>query len=99
MKKVLIRDGSGMVINEVENPAIVFDKNSSVLLFIGEYELMKGKFEFHQKSYREGGFPEMADAVTLMEVPLDQELVDKLFQNSGYVGVYYREAMASCETA
>lgn len=88
---MLIRDGYGTVFNEVENPAVVFNKDSGVYYKVGEYELLKVFHEDVVNGYNEQGFVGMANSLTLLELPKDQEVVDKIFQNSGYVKLYYEK--------
>lgn len=88
-----IRSYDGHVFNSVENPAVVFDKNCGTLLKIGEREVMDAYFDKIQSRYRAGGFPEMADDITLIDLPRDQEVIDRVFQTIDYVGVLYKNML------
>ncbi|MCM3109977.1 hypothetical protein [Lederbergia lenta] len=88
-----IRDGSGKVFNRVNNPAVVYDSNDSVLLKIGEKETMQQFFEFVQNRYRAYGFHDMANDIALMELPKDQEEIDKVFQICDYIGKLHKRAL------
>lgn len=94
MKQFMIRDNK-TVFNQVEQPAVVFDKESGTLLYIGEREVMQEKFEQYNAVYRASGFVDMAEALVLMDLPHDQDVIDKVFQITGYVKKLYEEALAS----
>lgn len=86
---MLIRDECGKVFNKVNTPAVVFDKESGVYHKVGEYDILKDYYDLAVKAYRTQGFPEMARNLVLLELPKDQEVIDKVFQNSGYIKTYY----------
>lgn len=86
----LIRDGQGAVYNEVNNPTVIFDSRDSVLLKIGERESMEQYFGIIQQAYRSKGFGDVADDIILMELPKEQEEIDKVFQICDYIGVLYK---------
>lgn len=88
-----IRSYDGHVYNSVENPAVVFDKNCGTLLKIGERDDMQAYFDRIQKVYRAGGVPEMADDMVFMDLPADQEVIDRVFQTIDYVGVLYKNML------
>ncbi len=88
----LIRDGSGYVFNEVENPAVVFDSSCSVLLKIGEHEQMEKYYSFVYRRLTSAGIDDMANDLVLMSLPRDQGEIDKVFQICDYVGKIYEEA-------
>lgn len=89
----LIRGGKEEVYNTVENPAVVFDKESGTLLKIGEKAVMQDYYEETQAIYRNNGAGFMADAMCLMDLPKDQEIIDRAFQNSGYVLKLYLKSL------
>lgn len=86
-----IRDGQGKTFNTVTNPAVVFDKSTGTLLKIGEFSDMENYFTVSQAAYRNAGFIDMADDVTLMDLPRDQNVIDKVFQNTGYLLTLYKK--------
>lgn len=92
-----IRDEKGEVFNRVERPAVVMDRDCGTVLIIGEWETMETYFEDLQKKYRELGFDEAADDIVLVELPKEQEEVDKVFQNTGYMLRIYKEAIKGIE--
>lgn len=85
MKTVLVRDGKGKVYQMLHNPAVLFDKDSGVLHKIGEAQQIKAIHEDYDLKYREKGFHDMANDLTYLELPLDQDLVDNIFQKTGYL--------------
>lgn len=85
-----IRDEKGEVFNTVTHPAVVFDKQCGTLQKIGEYADMETYFNVTQAAYRKAGFPDVADDVTLMDLPRDQDIIDKVFQNTGYLLTLYK---------
>lgn len=54
---------------------------------------MKQYFDTIQQSYRINGFSDIADDITLMELPKEQEEIDKVFQICDYVGVLYKRTL------
>ena len=92
-KLYLIRDEKGEVFNRVKTPTVVFDGKDAVLYKIGEKEAMEDYYELCQKRYRSSGFHSMADDLVLMDIPKDQETIDKVFQITGYIGVLYKQVV------
>lgn len=90
----LIRDNNGYIYNEVSKPTVVFDCKDSVLLKIGDRDKMEEYFDKIQNLYRIAGNNIMADDIVLMELPHDQEEIDKTFQICDYVGRLYERATA-----
>lgn len=86
----LIRD-SKKIHNKVENPAVVYDGESSVLLKIGEKSKMEEFFTIIQERYRSFGFYDMADNIYLMDLPRDQEEIDKVFGICDYIGKLHKD--------
>jgi hypothetical protein len=86
----LVRDGSGKVFNRVKNPTAVYDARDSVLMKIGEKEIIHGFFEEVQTRYRAFGFTKEANDICMLELPKDQEVIDKVFQICDYIGVLHR---------
>lgn len=92
---MLVRDETGKVFNKVSNPAIVFDKESGVYHKIGEYEIMKSYHEAAVVVYQRNEFYKMAEDLILLELPKDQEVLDNVFQISGYIKKFYEEKVES----
>lgn len=88
-----IQDGSGRLFNEVQNPAVVYDAQGSVLLKIGEWENMMVYYNYLQELYRNNGLSDVASDICLMELPKDQEEIDKVFQICDYIGVLHKKAL------
>lgn len=86
---MLIRNELGNIFNRVNNPAAVFDKETGTLYKIGEYEIMKQYYQTAIEAYDGAGFKEVSQDLCLMELPREQETIDKVFQNTGYVKVLY----------
>lgn len=80
----LIRD-NGKIFNKVKRPAIVFDKYTGTMHKIGEYEEMELYFKIAVEAYKRQGFYGQAEDITFMELPKEQEEIDKAFQNTGYL--------------
>lgn len=89
----LIQDGQGKVFNRVQNPTAVYDAKDSVLLKIGEWGNMYDYFEKVQERYRFYGYSGVAKDIRIMELPKDQEVIDKVFQICDYIGVLHRNAL------
>lgn len=80
-----IQDEKGKVFNKVENPAVVYDRKTFTMIKIGERETMLEYHQFVEQTYRNAGFIEQAEDTTFMDLPPDQEIIDKVFQNTGYI--------------
>jgi len=85
-----IRSG-GTVFNRAQQPAVVFDKQLGTLYRIGESADMETYYKVVNRAYEEGGFPEMARSVVFMDLPKDQDEIDKVFQITGYVKKLYNQ--------
>lgn len=77
------------VYNKVENPAVVFDRETGTLHRIGERETMVEYFNTASGKYRDKGFHAEADSLTYMELPKNQAVIDKVFQNTGYIKILH----------
>lgn len=86
-----IRDEIGHTFNTVTNPAVIFDKSTGTLHKIGEFADILNHFDVMQAAYHNAGFAGIADDITLMELPRDQETIDKVFQNTGFVLTLYKQ--------
>jgi hypothetical protein len=91
--KFEIRDRT-IVYNRVKNPAVVFDRESGTLHRIGERKAMLTYFNSESKKYRANGLHNEADNLTYMELPKDQQEIDKTFQITGYIKKLYEETFA-----
>lgn len=92
-RRYLIRDEKGHIFNRVKNPTVVFDGRDAILQKVGEKESMEDYFDSCQKQYRSAGLHAIADDLVLMEIPKDQETIDKVFQITGYIGILYKQVM------
>lgn len=87
---ILIRDEK-TIYNSVKTPAVVFDKDLGVLLKIGDYSEMEKYYEITTNIYKERSLNFMVESLILLELPKDQDIVDKVFQNTGYLKSYYEK--------
>lgn len=87
----LIRNEQGEIYNMVNEPAVVVDLAVNVVLKIGEYEDMQNYFNTMCKKYIDAGFSKMAHDLAVMHIPKDQEEIDKIFLNSGYIEKYSKD--------
>lgn len=87
------------VIRKLEDPYVVFDSEHSVLLKIGEKKEMEEYFDLATRSYRSYGYDSQADVICLMELPKDQEEIDKVFNICDYVGRLYERNLANVKFA
>lgn len=94
--KIKIRDEK-KVYNEVCNPAVVYDIKSG-LLKIGEKEEMEYYFNKTNRLYRQCGLHDIANDLYLMELPKDQEIVDKVFQIHDYVLHLHKQIETTAKT-
>jgi len=82
------------IYNQVESPAAVFDADTGTLLKIGESDIIFNYYEDLQQVYRDKGFPKlMADALVFVDLPKDQELIDQIFQCSGFIKTWYEQSL------
>lgn len=81
--------------NEVSRPTAVYsyDERGGVLLKIGEYDVMSDYFDDTVDRYRSFGYNEIADQIYLMELPKDQEVIDKVFQITNYIGKLHEDSL------
>lgn len=90
----LLRD-SKKVYREVEEPYAVFHKGCGTLFRIGEKIEMESYFDSVTNRYRAFGFHGEADEITLMELPKDQEEIDRVFGIVDYIGRLYQKQMTN----
>jgi ketopantoate reductase len=95
--KIQIRSGN-TIYNTVENPAAVFDRSSGTLHRIGEREVMRKYLDESIEIYRKNGFRDIADDLVYMELPLDQEEIDRVFQITGYIKKLYSHQVSTGHT-
>lgn len=88
--KFKVRDDKGRTYSTLTNPAVVFDKKNGTLHKIGEYADMLKYFNSTQAAYQKARFPDITDDVALMVLPLDQDEIDKAFQNPSYLLTLYK---------
>ena len=91
--KFEIKDGLGQVFNTVENPAALFDKATGTLHKIGERDVIIEHFNRMSEVYRVNELHDLADDLIYMELPREQEEIDKVFQITGYIKVLYEKAV------
>lgn len=72
------------IIRKLENPAIIYDLKSG-LVKIGEIKEVQETFTSLVDRYKLNGFSELADDLRYLELPHDEELIDKIFNISGYI--------------
>jgi hypothetical protein len=72
------------VYREVKKPAAVYDFESG-LLKIGEEDEMKKYYEVIVKSYEFLDMPQFAATIRFIRLPDDQQLIDKIFNISGFI--------------
>lgn len=89
--KFLIRSADGEVINKVENPGAVVDCEMKILLKIGEFEDMEEYYDIMRNRYLSANFVDQANSLAYMHLPKDQEEIDKIFQNTGYIEKYMKD--------
>ena len=92
---IQIRDGRGHVFNTVVEPAVVFDSDTGTLHKIGEKNEMEVYLQEAQLKYRQAGYVMEANSLMMMSLPADQNLVDDIFQITGFLRTFYRKSLES----
>jgi len=85
---ILIRDSKGAIYNTVQNPTIIVDTVDPKNYFIrkiGEKENLKIKFKELIEKYKKAGLKEEVEKTILIELPKDQELIDKISNYNSYL--------------
>lgn len=93
MKPVFKIQDEKNVYNKVTRPTVVFDKEDGVLLKIGEYDTMRNYYDQIHGVYTQAGLHDIANELVLMELPKDQEIIDKVFNIAGYIKRVYKQTM------
>lgn len=91
--KFEIRDEK-ITYNRVENPAAVFDRETGTLHRIGEREAMLTYFNVASETFRANDLHTEADSLTYMELPKNQQEIDRVFQITGYIKKLYEKTFA-----
>jgi hypothetical protein len=71
-------------LENIETPACFFDKDTFTLMKIGEKVDVEKYFNKYRAAYLKNNAPEMAEALVLVELPKDQDILDKVFNVSRY---------------
>jgi len=85
---IKIRDSKGKIYNKVNNPAIIVDTVDPENYFIrkiGEKEILEEKYKELIKKYKKAGLKEEVKKTILVELPKDQELVDKISNYNSFL--------------
>lgn len=70
--------------------AVMFDKSCGTVYKVGDYNLLKGYYNETQELYRNSGYDDIADDLVLMELPSNEEEIEKVISIAGYVkNLYY----------
>ena len=91
---IKIRDSKGEIFNEVKNPAVVADKSprgNYIMLKIGEREDMEKYYDTVVSNFEKMKFPQFAKDLCLVDLPKEQEIVDRVFQTTGYIDRFIGE--------
>lgn len=96
-----IRDGYGRVFTTTSEPAVVFDLECNVLLKAGSFEAMMHYLSEATTALVEKNTFEsklLASCMAVLVLPRNQELVDRIINNTGYLDVYIKKATKLQET-
>jgi hypothetical protein len=91
--KIAIRDAQGQVYNRVENPEVIFDSETYTLIKIGERDKIKAYYDDMCRKYKRAGFFDEVSHLTYMDLPKDQDIVDKVFNITGYIQTLYKKTI------
>lgn len=75
---------SGFNLSNFKEPACFFDKESFTLMKIGEKLFIENMYNQYLDAYLAAGNVDMAVALTYVDLPHDQELIDNVLNISGY---------------
>lgn len=91
MKKefIKIRTKKGFIYNSVLNPAAVYDIKLGLLKIGEKYEIKKYFNELIEK-LEEYNIDNMKSYINYIELPRNQELIDKIFQDELYILTYIK---------
>lgn len=89
---------------KIKRPTVIFDNDNYAMLKIGEYEEIKEYYKTMRKSLKKidysklnrklntMGLPALTKplerSLELMELPRDQDLIDNVMHNTGYLKLY-----------
>lgn len=79
----LVRDADGFLFKKLKNPTVVYDKDLFILLCIGEPEAMESAFYRLKQHYNQKGQYRTANDICLLELPKNQDILDKVWQTEG----------------
>lgn len=65
-------------------PAILYDRKDIVMHKIGDIEMVNDVYNIMRNAYMSHGFTEIANDLAILELPLNQELIDNLFNSTLY---------------
>ena len=89
----LIRNAYGEVYNEVLEPTVVLDIDTGTLHKIGEYDDVESYYNELIEAYNSHGYFDQANSIALFSLPKDQEIIDNVYNNTGYVLTVYKNVI------
>lgn len=90
-----LKDHNGKIIQSLTSPAAFFDSDSGTLLKLGEAADVLPLYNHHYETLKAYGFTTNADAIVYMNLPLDEELINKIFHCSGYIQRIYQQQLST----
>lgn len=82
-----LTDGTNVYTEGINEPYMVID-DLGTLLKIGEKGMVTSYYEKTLQTYNSAGFFDEASSLMLVELPKDQEEIDKVFNITGYAKRY-----------
>lgn len=76
---------------EVSDPTVLFDRNFGTTHKYGSYDMVKKVYNDMYKQFADNNLTEIAENLTLMEMPKDQDEIDKFVNIIDYAGNYYKK--------
>jgi hypothetical protein len=87
---VEFRDHGVVYLKGIKKPAFLYDKDTHVRLKFGELEHVEQSYNTMKKAYDDSGFVEMGNALAIVQVPLNQKLIDDIFESSGRFEIFVK---------
>lgn len=88
-----VRNKGGRASHVIGRPAAVFNHKTGVLIKLGEREVLQAFSKVARSSYVVPGYADHPDDITYMELPLDEDIVNRVYHDPGFIKELYEQSL------
>lgn len=90
-KLFLIRNINSDEVTEVAEPMVVFDTHTGEIFTIGSFEQTYPFYDTMMTAHLVNNNYEKSQHIHLMSLPKDQSLIDKIYEQKGFIKEIYKQ--------